>query len=144
MAACEEQVMYALTSSSTRPLVYLFLLSGGSRSHTRNRTFKFSADSIKSRRCIFITFHSVNLSHVFRRSSLFTFHLSASRPLASCTSHSHMWTISCLCSYRILLSLPTRLRYLARRYSYLTSRHFLSHIPFAMTGLFIVMFLTMY
>ena len=71
------QFCLSSSSSSTRLLVYLVLLSGSSRSSIRNRSFNFSAASIGPCKHAFIPFPFLNPPYFSSCSSSSTLRLSA-------------------------------------------------------------------
>ena len=62
--------IFVATSSSSRLLVYLFLLSGKSRPPSRNRSFSFFAQSIGPGRYVFIPISSLNPPYISKRACL--------------------------------------------------------------------------
>ena len=75
--------IFIATSSSSRLLVYLFLLSGRSKSPTRNRSFSYFVKSIAPCRYVFIPISSLNPPYISKCFSSFTFFPSASLYLSS-------------------------------------------------------------
>ena len=86
-------------TSRLRVLVYLFDVSGKSRSPTRNRVSAFLRSPLR-RGCVFIPISSLNPPYISKRSPLSTYFLALVSPsflfflFLSCTPRNSLWTAS--------------------------------------------------